>query len=483
MTRKHFVQNLLKGDACVFRGVTTGRGIDDDNGFDSSISFLMTKSGLLNRYSRLGLRNDARQVAALWSLDRLALAWKEDAKPTFKNDKCSRYIVGNVGSGKTMIMDIFAQEVNSKRTGIVQRFHFLEFMAHVFSEIHHIQTHAASEDPFKILSSKILSKSPVLCLDEFQLVDIGDAMVIRRLFTNLFGLGEPQFTLVTTSNKQISDLYATGLNRALVMPLLELLEHHCETVDLKSEFDYRKLHPQADKLRTLYHPSNPKSETPFLTQNDAHDAFMDRFKSECGDEVAERLNFKLSNTSRTIEIFGVPGRCAFLDFDVLCGHTGKLSSSDFTCIVNEFDVVFVSRLYRLEIDSADTRGVKDVDLGRRFINFIDVAYDAGVRVVIESEGSAHDVLKGLFPSPSNFKPSTDGISTTVLNSGGASSSSATTYVGMMEWSATGLQDASLAKIGGVGVSETGFAVERALSRLSEMGTTAFKSRARIRRKI
>ncbi|KAJ3136989.1 Lactation elevated protein 1 [Physocladia obscura] len=447
-------------------------------------------NNLLSRYLTLNLRPDANQLRALESLDNLSALWKRQSLKTVR--KTSKYLAGSVGSGKTLVMDLFYKDISSAIPGITRRVHFLEFIADVHRQLHTIRSESPTVDPFEILSSSILKNSPVLCLDEFQLVDIGDSMIIRRLFTNLFNAKEsflpieysgvkeailpPPFTLITTSNKPINDLYAKGLNRDLVNPLLKLLERNCETIYLNSSKDYRRLNEQIESLKSFYHPVTKESPSIYETQEVASVAFHTRFVSECesADFKPHSHIFKLGNTTRSLQLkLQVPNLCAMIDFEVLCGHTGKLGASDYSRLCAEFPVIFISGpIRRLDLESVDSRGVKDVDLGRRFINFVDVAYDSGVRIVVEAQAGIEEVLSGLKEDEVNQIKS-GSTSTTVVKEGGSSSSGAATYIGIMEWSATGLQDASLDKIGGVGISETGFSVKRAISRLMEMGTVSF----------
>ncbi|KAI8614428.1 AFG1-like ATPase-domain-containing protein [Chytriomyces sp. MP71] len=306
-------------------------------------------------------------------------------------------------------------------------------------------------------------------------------MLMRRLFTTLFSFSHtksptiPAFTLVTTSNKPIAELYGTGINRQQVKPLLHALETHCETIVMDHSTDYRKLHAQSATTRCFYHPG-PTSD--YATQQEAHTAFMNRFMTECGETPPQPTRVSLA-AGRTLDVPLASPRCAWVPFDLLCGNRGKLGGADYLALCARFPRIFVSGpVPLLDKDGFGDGGVKGVDLGRRFINLVDVAYDSRVGLVVEAVADVESVLRGLREAP-NVAPFFQGGGEgeiRVKKEGGSSSSSSTTYVGQMEWSATGLQDASLASIGNVGVTETSFAVDRAASRLIEMGTLVWANK-------
>ncbi|KAJ3060856.1 Envelope glycoprotein [Podochytrium sp. JEL0797] len=431
---------------------------------------------MLKAFQSLNLRPDPRQLRAINSLEALSclLVASRQTPPErpLASIKTSRYLVGSVGSGKTVLMDTFHADVNSRchqrqLPAISKRVHFLEFMA----SIHY---------PFLLLSQSIASKSPVLCLDEFQLLDIGESMVLRRLFTSLFALNQdtharqlqPAFSLVATSNKRISELYQTGLNRELVKPLLKLLDTNCETIDMSSTddgdaMDYRRSGSQRDESRVFYYPPS----------NMMRVAFLQSFEKACKGVPAYNLTALLPH-GRRIPAFGsFEQRVLLVPFETLCGAEGKLGGADYVALCRSFDHIFIQGpVPLLDADSVNFKGTRSIDLGRRFINFIDVAYDSRVHFCVETEAGVEDMLQGLRSKEDGRLFAVGVMETQVKKEGGSSSSGATTYVGMMEWSATGLQDHSLAKIGGIGATETGFAVERAISRVIEMGSDSWRKR-------
>src|SRR5688572_28267031 len=148
------------------------------------------------------------------------------------------YIHGEVGRGKTMLMDLFFQSspVRHKR-----RAHFHEFMADVHERIHGFRQKIASgaiadTDPVLLTAGAIFDDAWLLCFDEFHVTDIADAMILGRLFTRLFEAG---VVVVATSNVDPDELYKDGLNRALFVPFIALLREHMDVVRLEAPKDFR----------------------------------------------------------------------------------------------------------------------------------------------------------------------------------------------------------------------------------------------------
>ena len=145
---------------------------------------------------------------------------------------------GDVGRGKTMLMDLFfeASPVVRKR-----RAHFHEFMADVHERVRAFRQKLKDgefegEDAIRLAADEIAEESWLLCFDEFHVTDIADAMILGRLFARLFELG---VMVVATSNVAPSALYKDGLNRALFLPFIAMIEQHMEVIELKARTDFR----------------------------------------------------------------------------------------------------------------------------------------------------------------------------------------------------------------------------------------------------
>ncbi|MFN3318452.1 MAG: cell division protein ZapE [Allorhizobium sp.] len=264
------------------------------------------------------------------------------------------YVHGSVGRGKTMLMDLFFKlaPVEKKR-----RAHFHEFMADVHSRIHaHRQKLKAGEtkeaDPVPPVAAALRDEAQLLCFDEFTVTDIADAMLLARLFTELFARG---CTLVATSNVEPDNLYRDGLNRGLFLPFVDLLKKNVQVSTLDSPTDYR-----LEKMESLPVYVSPLDDAPKM---------MDIAWKRVTEGSPEQP-ISIAMKGRTIEIPRAAGRCARFTFSDLCEK--PLGASDYLAIAKRFDVVFVENIPHL--------GPEKRNETKRFIILIDALYDASVRL-------------------------------------------------------------------------------------------------------
>ena len=143
------------------------------------------------------------------------------------------YLYGGVGTGKSMLINIFFEQlvVSKKR-----RVHFHEFMEEIHQGINKARQQGES-DPILSVARTVAKDNIVLCLDEVQISDIADAMIVGRLFSQLFGMG---VVLVTTSNRHPGDLYKNGLNRQIFIPFINLIMENLKVIRLNVAKDYRR---------------------------------------------------------------------------------------------------------------------------------------------------------------------------------------------------------------------------------------------------
>lgn len=277
------------------------------------------------------------------------------------------YVFGSVGRGKTMLMDMFYEmaPVQAKR-----RCHFHEFMADVHNRVHAYRQklkngEVKESDPISPVAASILAEAELLCFDEFSVTDIADAMILGRLFTELFANG---CVLVTTSNVIPDNLYKDGLNRSLFLPFVEILKRHVDVTTLDSPTDYRM-----EKLVSL-----PVYVTPLGEETTR---VMERAWSHAtaGKTVAPAV---IEHKGRKIEIPKATDKVAQFTFADLCAK--PLGASDYLEIAKHYPTIFVTDIPYL---SAGKRNEI-----KRFIILVDTLYDNAVRLLASAEAMPEDLL-------------------------------------------------------------------------------------------
>ncbi|MGF9565724.1 cell division protein ZapE [Neorhizobium sp. JUb45] len=277
------------------------------------------------------------------------------------------YVYGSVGRGKTMLMDMFFAKAPVERK---RRSHFHEFMADVHGRIHeHRQKLKAGEtkqaDPVPPVAAALFAEAELLCFDEFTVTDIADAMILGRLFTELFSLG---CVLIATSNVAPENLYNEGLNRSLFLPFIGLLQQNVDVTTLDSPTDYRM-----EKLASL---------PVYLTPADARaDAAMESAWHHITDG-AKSAPDEIPMKGRSIHVPASAGRVARFHFSDLCEK--PLGASDYLAIAGRYDAIFIEHIPRL--------GPEKRNETKRFITLVDALYDKSVRLYATAAAPAEDLL-------------------------------------------------------------------------------------------
>ena len=279
------------------------------------------------------------------------------------------YIYGDVGRGKTMLMDLFfdASPVVRKR-----RAHFHEFMIDVHERIHALRQKMklgeyADEDPIERTAIELAQEAWLLCFDEFHVTDIADAMILGRLFAQLFARGS---VVVATSNVPPGDLYKDGLNRALFVPFVRMLEEHMEIVRLDARTDFR-----LEKLAgrpVWYVPADAPADA-------ALDNAWRRLASGHGGEAAE-LPFK----GRSVHVPRTAMGVARFSFHDLCEQ--PLAAADYLRVAHEYHTIILDHV---PVMTFDTRNA-----AKRFIILIDTLYDINVKLIASAEAEPDALYRG-----------------------------------------------------------------------------------------
>lgn len=260
------------------------------------------------------------------------------------------YLVGEVGRGKSMLMDMFfaAAEVPRKR-----RVHFHEFMQQVHARLHKLRTEQPEQDAVASLADIIATESVLLCFDEFQVHDIGDAMILARLFEALFARA---VVVVATSNTLPDDLYRNKPGYESFRPFVALLKRHLDVLVLDGGKDYRR--ERVRGVRNWYVPADGAAERAL-------------------DDVFARLTEGATPKAEALTVFGrkLPVPCAAhgvarFDFSALCARA--LGSGDYLALATHYDSVLIDAIPLLSSDNFDE--------ARRFVTLVDALYEHRVKL-------------------------------------------------------------------------------------------------------
>lgn len=313
---------------------------------------------LVARLDRLLVDLDRKRLSSKSS----SLGWLFAKKLQEKDELKGVYIWGDVGRGKSMLMDMFFEAVSYRRK---RRVHFNDFMQDAQERIYRHReafkkNKKLEEDPIPPVARALAAEAQVLCFDEFSVTDIADAMILGRLFTGLFEAG---VVVVATSNVEPRDLYRDGLNRQLFLPFIDLLVKKVDVHELGARTDFRL--EKLNQAPVYYVPVSKKSE-------------------KAMDSAWLRLTGVVSGSAEQIELKGrvlpVPQAekgVARFSFSELCEEAR--SAADYLALARRFHTVF--------IDEIPVMDRSNHNAAKRFILLIDTLYDNHVRLVASAATS------------------------------------------------------------------------------------------------
>jgi cell division protein ZapE len=262
------------------------------------------------------------------------------------------YIVGEVGRGKSMLMDLFFAAADVRRK---QRIHFHRFMQNAHERFHAFRSaNPDSDDPIPPLADSIAADAALLCFDEFQVHDIADAMILGRLFQALFDRG---VVVVATSNVAPDDLFKGEPGRDAFLPFIALIKQHLDLVMMDAGRDFRRSRLRG--MRTWLVPADARAD---------HE--LDRAFTELTEGVATGQATLWVMGRKFVVPLAADGvaRC---DFEYLCGSA--LGPGDYLALATHFHTLILDGVPRLS--------PANYDRARRFITLIDTLYDHRVKLL------------------------------------------------------------------------------------------------------
>ena len=326
-----------------------------------------------NALETRGFRVDPLQAAAVELTQQLyhQLVNLENTNDVFTRirKRCRRkkspinglYLWGGVGRGKTWLVDTFYASLPMKNK---RRIHFHEFMLEIHAQL---STLPKTPDPIPIVAARLAQKYKVICLDEFHVNDIADAMLLSGLLEALFNAN---VVLVTTSNLPPDELYRNGLQRSRFLPAIEWIKQHTTVFHLDSDMDYR--HLILEKEGCYHTPLNARSENMMLQH------FI-----ELSDHAPVNPQH-LEINNRPVPVKAISDDTIWLEFEILCNTTR--ATADYVALADNFQHVLLANVYPMS-DGEN-------HIARRFMHFVDILYDRHCCLIMSADAEPGGLYSG-----------------------------------------------------------------------------------------
>ena len=270
-----------------------------------------------------------------------------------KNLKKSFYLYGDVGVGKTMILDFFFNQIIEKK----KRLHFNEFMLN-FHDFVHERKNNKEQNIISLFVKNLKSKASLIYFDEFQVTNIVDAMILGKLFEEIFN---ENIKIILTSNTKISELYKDGLQRDQFKPFIEIMEEKSVEHKLEIDDDYRR--SKKNQKQRFFFPLN--QETNFKINK------FFRIISKNKRKISKILNTK----GRVFEIKNYYEKISRFDFKELCDQ--NLGAEDYIEIVKVSDFIVIENIPQFDEFNSNQQ--------LRFITLMDVIYDKKIPIAVTAK--------------------------------------------------------------------------------------------------
>ena len=268
-----------------------------------------------------------------------------------KNKKLGYYLVGDVGVGKTMILNFFFNKLKEKKS----RLHFNEFMIKFHDFIFKDKN---KENIIENFVKNLKKTNQIIYFDEFQVTNIVDAMILGKLFKKIF---EENIRVIFSSNININNLYKDGLQRDQFLPFIKILKNYCHEKELLIKEDYRS--SKNGNLKRFLFPIDK-------TTNFRFNKFFRKITKN-KDKISKFLEVK----GRQLLIENFYDRVAKFNFEDLCNK--NLGAEDYIVIANNCDFIFIENLPNFNESNSNQQ--------QRFITLIDIIYEKKIPLMITSQ--------------------------------------------------------------------------------------------------